>query len=60
MNRCGSLDGNEFKRNFGQLPKRRFERKKKKKPIKNVIHILVCTTRGNRATRRSNESLIKV
>lgn len=34
MNRCGSLDGNEFKRNFGQLPKRRFERKKKKKTNK--------------------------
>lgn len=28
MNRCGSLDGNEFKRNFGQLPKRRSEKKK--------------------------------
>lgn len=38
MNRCGSLDGNEFKRNFGQLPKRRSE--KRKKAMKNVIHIL--------------------
>ena len=45
MNRCGSLDGNEFKRNFGQLPKRRFERKKKKKTKK----------KGNSYSRMYNE-----
>ena len=62
MNRCGSLDGNEFKRNFGQLPKRRFERKKKKTNKKCNSYSRMYNERqpGDSSIKwKSHQSLIK-